>query len=135
VLAATQANGRSASRDGGNPAVRACGDAGRRGAFSGLPDGDRAHHPPTAKWARRSEWVADEQLRSLVAWDSKVTLEEYLEMIRDGVREELHALGVPDAPLSTAPNPSCLRDGPMTTGRANRFTATASGMRTSGRFR
>lgn len=41
-----------------------------------------------------------------------MTPEEYLrEMIRDGVREELRALGVPDVPLSTAPDPSCLREG------------------------
>ena len=49
-------------------------------------------------------------------------LEELLRrFIPDAVHEELRALGVPDAPLSTAPDPSRLRDGPMTTAQAARY--------------
>ncbi len=34
--------------------------------------------------------------------------EQFRELIRDAVREELRALGFPDAALSAAADPSCL---------------------------
>lgn len=51
-----------------------------------------------------------------------MTLEEYFrELVRDAVREELRALGVPDASLSTAADPSCVRNGPMIAAEAARY--------------
>ena len=40
-----------AGRTYGNPTFGPYRDAGRVGAFSGLPDGNRANRSPTAKWA------------------------------------------------------------------------------------
>ena len=37
--------------------------------------------------------------------------EQFRELIRDAVRKELSAVGVPDATLSVAADPSCLSGG------------------------
>ena len=51
-----------------------------------------------------------------------MTLDEYLrQMIRDGIREELRAVGVSLDSAGSAADPSGLRDGPMTTAQAARY--------------
>ncbi len=51
-----------------------------------------------------------------------VTLEALLRrLIRDAVHEEVRVQGVPDASLSEANDPSCVRSGPMTTAEAARY--------------
>jgi hypothetical protein len=42
-------------------------------------------------------------------------------LIRDAVHEEVRVHGVPDASLSEANDPSCVRSGPMTTAEAARY--------------
>ena len=41
--------------------------------------------------------------------------------IRDALHVELRAMGVPDAPLSEASDPSCVRNGPILAARAARY--------------
>jgi hypothetical protein len=54
--------------------------------------------------------------------DSYVTLEALLRrLIRDAVHEEVRVQGVPDAPLSEANDPSCVRSGPISTAEAARY--------------
>lgn len=48
-----------------------------------------------------------------------MTLEALLRrLIRDALHEEVRVQGVPDAPLSEANDPSCVRDIPMTPAEA-----------------